>query len=79
MGIGPRQARPRQAGARKYLTAAPASTRAWFSDELDVGRSAISVWDGRGRRVDNGKGGADLNDLDRKSLVATLKPATVIS
>ena len=55
------------------MTAAPATVRAWFSDELVVGRSAISVWDGGGRRVDNGKGGVDLNDLDRKSLVAALK------
>ena len=55
------------------VRARPRVIRAWFSDELDVGRSAISVWDARRRRADDGKGGVDLNDLDRKSLVVTLK------
>ncbi len=58
------------------VTAAPQAIRAWFSDELDVRRSAISVWDDHGRRADDGKGRVDLNDLDRKSMVAKLKPVT---
>jgi methionine-rich copper-binding protein CopC len=57
------------------VTAAPVAVRAWFTDELDVRRSTISVWDGQGRRLDKGNGGVDLNDLDRKSLATTLKRA----
>lgn len=54
---------------------APNVVRAWFNDELDAKRSTISVTDARGRRVDDGKGSVDLNDMDRKSMVARLKPA----
>jgi hypothetical protein len=32
------------------------------------------VWDAREQRVDDGKGGVDLNDLDRLSLIARLRP-----
>jgi len=56
------------------VTAAPKEVRAWFSEELTPKGSTISVWDRRGRQVDTGKGGVDLNDLDRKSMVARLKP-----
>ncbi len=52
----------------------PTVVRAWFNDELDTKRSGISVWDRRGRRVDDGKGGVDLGDLDRKSMTVKLKP-----
>lgn len=52
----------------------PKAVRAWFNEELDVRRSAIGVWDVRGRRVDDGKGGVDLNDLDRRTLIARLTP-----
>jgi hypothetical protein len=48
--------------------------RAVFNDELDPKGSTMTVVDGRGRRVDDGKGGVDLNDLDRKTMVATLRP-----
>ncbi|MGH2372098.1 MAG: copper resistance CopC family protein [bacterium] len=54
---------------------APRVVRAWFNDELDAKRSTISVTDARGRRVDDGKGGVDLQDMDRKSMIARLKPA----
>lgn len=56
----------------------PKVVRMWFkldpNEELEPRRSAISVWDTRGRRVDDGTGGVDLNDLDRLSLIARLKP-----
>ncbi len=56
----------------------PAVVRLWFSmspnEELDPRRSTVSVWDRRGRRVDDGKGGVDLNDMDRRSMIARLKP-----
>lgn len=55
------------------VKAPPRVVRARFSEELDAKRSAISVWDGRGRRVDDGKGGVDLQDMDRKTMMATLK------
>ncbi len=76
--------RPASAWAHaKLLRAQPASgstvktvptvVRAWFSEELDPKTSILSVWDSRGRRVDDGKGGVDLNDLDRKSMIAAVK------
>ncbi len=51
----------------------PKVVRAWFNEELETKRSAITVWDAKGKRVDDGKGGVDLSDMDRKSLMATLK------
>jgi len=60
------------------LTAAPKVVRAWFTvsagEELDAERSTISVWNAAGKRVDDGKGGVDLADLDRRSMIARLKP-----
>ncbi len=55
------------------MTAAPKVVRAWFNEELETRRSALTVWDAKGKRVDDGKGGVDLNDMDRKSMLATLK------
>lgn len=56
----------------------PAVVRLWFAlapnEELDPQRSTVSVWDRRGRRVDDGKGGVDLNDLDRRTMIARLRP-----
>jgi len=59
---------------RAVLRTPPKLVRAWFDDELDPQRSSLSVWDSRGRRVDDGHGGVDLGDLDRKSMIAKLKP-----
>ncbi|MGH2452141.1 MAG: copper resistance CopC family protein [bacterium] len=60
------------------LTAAPKVVRAWFTvsagEELDAERSTISVWNAAGKRVDDGKGGVDLADLDRRSMIVRLKP-----
>ncbi|MGH2349652.1 MAG: copper resistance CopC family protein [bacterium] len=56
------------------LTRVPTVVRLWFNDELDPKRSGISVWNARAQRVDDGRGGVDLNDLDRKTLTAALKP-----
>lgn len=54
------------------VTVAPKVVRAWFNEELDARRSVLTVWDARGRRADDGKGGVDLNDMDRASMVAKL-------
>ena len=51
----------------------PRVVRAVFNEELDVKRSAVSVTDARGLRVDDGRGGVDLDDLDRKTLIARLR------
>lgn len=53
---------------------APALVRLWFDDELDPKHSTVSVWDRRARRVDDGKGGVDLDDMDRRSMIARLRP-----
>ncbi len=55
------------------LTAPPQVVRTWFDDELDPDHSTIGVSDARGQRVDDGHGGVDLNDLDRKSMIARLR------
>ncbi|OFX31548.1 MAG: hypothetical protein A2Z07_12170 [Armatimonadetes bacterium RBG_16_67_12] len=78
---GPRPA----AGHAKLLRAEPAPgsivktaprvVRAWFNDELDPKYSTLIVTDSRGRRLDDGKGGVDLNDLDRKTMLAKPRPA----
>lgn len=60
-----------KAGA--VLTVAPRVVQVWFDDELDPDQSTIGVWDARERRVDDGHGGVDLNDLDRKSMLARLR------
>ena len=65
------RAEPRPGGA---VRSAPRVVRAWFDDELDPRRSAMTVTDAKGTRVDDGKGGVDLDDLDRRSMLARLKP-----
>lgn len=55
----------------------PRVVRLWFvlgGEELDPKRSAVSIWDSRGKRVDDGKGGVDLDDLDRLTMIARLGP-----
>ncbi|HEV8353286.1 MAG TPA: copper resistance protein CopC [bacterium] len=52
----------------------PTIVRLWFNEELDTKRSGLSVWNARGQRVDDGHGGVDLNDLDRKAMKVVLKP-----
>src|SRR3989441_8299944 len=64
-----------KAGA--VLTVPPAVVRAWFDDELDPDRSTIGVWAVREHRVDDGRGGVDLNDLDRTSMIARLRAVGV--
>lgn len=60
------------------VAASPKAVRLVFTlspnEELDVQRSTVSVWDSHGRRVDDGKGGVDLNDLNRRTMIARLKP-----
>ncbi|MDR7481686.1 MAG: copper resistance protein CopC [Armatimonadota bacterium] len=57
---------------------APRVVRVWFvlapGEDLDAARSRLVVIDSRGRRVDDGKGGVDLDDLDRRSMIARLHP-----
>src|SRR2546425_11312791 len=59
------------------LTVSPTVVRAWFDDELDPEASTIGVWDVRAHRVDDGRGGVDLNDLDRTSMIARLRAVGV--
>jgi methionine-rich copper-binding protein CopC len=60
------------------VTLAPRVVRLVFAlspgEELDVQRSTVSVWDAGNRRVDDGKGGVDLDDLDRRTMIARLRP-----
>jgi methionine-rich copper-binding protein CopC len=60
------------------VQAAPKEVRAWFNEELDPKGSSLTIVDRTGKRVDNGKGGVDLRDLDRKLMVvgvaAMLRP-----
>ncbi len=55
----------------------PKKVMVWFKitpgEELDPKKSTLSVTDSRGKRVDDGKGGVDLKDMDRRTLVAGLK------
>jgi methionine-rich copper-binding protein CopC len=51
---------------------APAMVRAWFNEEIDARRSTLTVTNAHGHRVDAGRGGVDLHDLDRKSMVVGL-------
>jgi copper resistance protein C len=59
--------------AGSTVKAAPRVVRATFNDELDPRRSTMTVTDARTRRVDDGKGGVDLDDLDRKTMIARLR------
>ncbi|MGH2373336.1 MAG: copper resistance CopC family protein [bacterium] len=55
----------------------PKKVMVWFTmtpgEELDSKRSTLTVTDSRGKRVDDGRGGVDLTDMDRRTLVAGLK------
>jgi methionine-rich copper-binding protein CopC len=62
-----------QPRAGSTVRVAPSVVRAWFDDELDPRRSAMTVADAKGTRVDDGKGGVDLDDMDRKSMRARLR------
>jgi methionine-rich copper-binding protein CopC len=67
-----------QPAAGAKVTIPPTIVRAWFKlsagEELDVSRSTLSVWNVAGKRVDDGKGGVDLKDLDRLTMIARVKP-----
>jgi methionine-rich copper-binding protein CopC len=52
----------------------PRVVRVVFNEELSPRGSALTVVDARGRRVDDGRGGLDLLDLDRRTLTARLRP-----
>ena len=52
----------------------PTVVRTWYNDELDPKHSTLGVWDARGKRVDSGRGGVDLNDLDHKSMLTRVPP-----
>lgn len=56
--------------------AAPKVVRLQFElspgEYLDAKRSTLRVLDRHGRRVDDGQGGVDLNDMERASMVARL-------
>ncbi len=56
------------------LRTSPRAVRLVFSEELAAHGNAVAVLDQRGRRVDDGRGGLDLGDLDRRTLVVRLRP-----
>lgn len=56
------------------LRSPPQVVRVVFQEELSPRGSFLMVLDARGRRVDDGKGGLDLEDLDRRTLIARLRP-----
>src|SRR2546425_293391 len=60
------------------VTSAPQVVRVWFTlasadEELDAKRSTLSLFDARGKQVDDGKGGVDLNDLSHKSMIVRVQ------
>lgn len=59
-----------EAGAA--LTAAPASVRVWFSEEVVPVSSALSVHDAQGARVDNADSHPAPDDL--RSLIVSIRP-----
>ncbi len=56
------------------LRTPPREVRLVFNEELAPRGSWVTVVDSRGRRVERGSG-LDLQDLDRRTLVARLGPA----
>lgn len=56
------------------LQTPPRIVRVVFNAELSAQGSTLAVWDARGHRVDDGRGGLDLQDLDRRTLTARLHP-----
>ena len=58
------------------LHQSPERVIAWFNDELETVASSMTVLDDRGRQVNTGRGGVDLNDPDHASIVAIL-PTTL--
>ena len=56
------------------LRTPPRAVRLVFNEELASQGSTVAVVDAKGRRVDDGRGGLDLGDLDRRILVARLRP-----
>lgn len=60
------------------VTSAPEVVGVWFTlasanEELDAKRSTLTVLDAHGKRVDDGKGGVDLNDLSHKSMIVRVQ------
>ena len=56
------------------LAAAPASITLTFDSELESEGAALVVTDGSGATVDQGDGGVDLGDTERKTMKVSLKP-----
>ncbi len=56
------------------MKVSPKVVKIWFTQELDPKGSRISVLDAARKQVDDGKGGVDLDDMDRMTLIAKLKP-----
>lgn len=62
----------------QILSESPAQVRAWFSEELETQTSNLRVIDSSGNQVDNGDGGADLDDLEHKTLLVSL-PSSLLN
>jgi methionine-rich copper-binding protein CopC len=56
------------------LAAAPATITLTFDSELESEGAALAVTDASGATVDQGDGGVDLGDTERKTMKASLKP-----
>jgi copper transport protein len=60
----------------QVLSQSPGIVSAWFSQELETRMSSMRVFDSDGSQIDNGDGGADLNDLEHKLMTVSL-PASL--
>lgn len=56
----------------QVLSESPSQVRALFSEELETQTSSLQVIDSGGNQVDNGDGGADLDDLEHKTMLVSL-------
>lgn len=57
------------------VAAAPAQVVVQFTGEVAEAGSTVAVTGPDGQPADNGDGHLDLNDLDRRTIVATLRPS----
>lgn len=59
----------------QVLAQSPSQVKALFSEELETQTSTLLVIDSGGNQVDNGDGGADLNNLEHKTMLVSLPPS----
>jgi copper resistance protein C len=54
------------------LAQSPSQVKVWFSEEMQTKESTLQVYNERGIRFDDGKGGVDLDDPDHASMKVNL-------